>query len=341
MRMRTTKSWLVLPLCLATLVACGDDKDAVDRSLPDDIDAACSKAEDEGTLSMWGGSDEEVARPIFDEFAKTHPGIKYEYLAVRPDEAAPRIITESAAGEPPSIDLVSFEAYTVVGLLERGLIDEEIDWTTLGVPESRVTAQNAVTWSSNAQGITYNTDLVTADELPESWDDLLDPKWRGQVVVDPRGRPFDKLSLIWGEEKTLEYVQKLKENQPIIIEGGTAGMVAVGSGEAAITAGGLTIETQEQQAASAPVAFQYLDAITTEDAILNVLSEAQHPNAAYCFAAWMGSDEGQDVIEEISFGRAELEDLPPAADAVGIETVEEADQVSGMSETIAEIWAEQ
>jgi iron(III) transport system substrate-binding protein len=341
MRLYTAKPWLGLLIAVVMAAsACGgsDEPETTAAALPANIDEACKAATTEGALTMWGGSDQEVAVAIFNEFAKTHPGIKYDYLALRPSEGAQRIITESAARRAPSVDLVSFEPNTVVGLIERGLIDQDIDWKTLGVPESVITSQNAILWSANAQGIVYNTNLVSAADLPTSWDDLLDPKWKGKIVVDPRGRPFDKLSLIWGDQKALDYVEKLKANSPIIIEGGTAGMVAVGSGEAAITTGGLTIETQEQQAKNAPVAFQYLDAITTEDAILSVIAKSDHINAAYCYAAWMGSDEGQDAIERISYGRAELKGLPEGAKVTSIQTPAQAESVAAMSAKIAEIW---
>jgi iron(III) transport system substrate-binding protein len=335
------KSLLVIPLCLMSLAACGDDDDkAADHPLPKSLDDACAQAKDEGTLTMWGGSDEDPARAIFDKFAASHPGIKFNYLSVRPSDGAQKIVTESAAGHEPDVDLVSFEAYTIVGLAKRHLVDERIDWDSLGVPADLQISQNSLLWSSDGQGITYNTDLVAPDEVPTTWDDLLDPKWKGKVVVDPRGRPWDKLSLVWGEDKTVDYVNKLKANDPVIIEGGTAGMVSVGSGEAAITTGGLTIETQEQQADNAPVAFAYLDAITSEDATLNVMAGAKHPNAAYCYAAWLLSDEGQSVTKEITFGPAALEGLPPGATAKHIETPEEAQQVADMSEKIAAIWGD-
>lgn len=342
MRLKTAKSWLVLPLLAMPLAACGDDdSQAKDHPLPKNVDAACAAAKDEGTLTMWGGSDEDPARAIFDEFAKSHPGIKFDYLSVRPSDGAQKIVTESAAGHEPSVDLVSFEAYTIVGLNKRHLVDERIDWSSLGVPTELQTSQNSLLWSSDGQGITYNTNLVAPDQVPKTWDDLLDPKWSGQVVVDPRGRPWDKLSLLWGHDKTIDYVNKLKANNPVIIEGGTAGMVAVGSGEAAITTGGLTIETEEQQHDNAPVAFAYLDAITSEDATLNVMADAKHPNAAYCYAAWLTSPDGQAVTKQVTFGPAALEGLPPGAEAKHIDTPEEAQQVADMSEEVGAIWGDQ
>jgi iron(III) transport system substrate-binding protein len=241
-----------------------------------------------------------------------------------------------------TVDLVSFEPNTLVGMLERGLVDQDVDWVGLGVDEALVTDQGAVLWSRNGQAITYNTDLVDAAALPDTWEELIDPQWAdGKIVVDPRGRPFDKLSLVWGEEDTLDYVRRLKDIGPAIIEGGTAGMVAVGSGEAMMTTGGLTIETQEQQAVGAPLEIKYLDVVTTEDAIVSVIADAPHPNAAACYAAWLASPEGQTAVNEINFGGAVLEGLPADSVVRSIETDEEAEFVAEMSTKINEIWTSQ
>jgi ABC-type Fe3+ transport system substrate-binding protein len=303
------------------------------------IESVCEAAAAEGTLVQWGGSDEEVATAFYDVFAETYPGIEYEYLSIRPSEGAQRLISESALGQPVTVDLVSFEPNTLVGMIERDLVDQDVDWTGLGVDEALVTDQGAVLWSRNGQAITYNTELVDEATLPDTWEELIDPQWAdGKIVVDPRGRPFDKLSLVWGEEQTLDYVERLKAIGPAIIEGGTAGMVAVGSGEAMLTTGGLTIETQEQQAVGAPLEIKYLDVVTTEDAIVSVLEGAPHPNAAICYSVWLASDEGQEAVNEINFGGAVLEGLPPDSVVRSIETDAEAEQVAAMSEKINEIW---
>jgi iron(III) transport system substrate-binding protein len=341
MRLRVAQA-VCLSMCGLALAACGDDDESGKvAKIPTSLEEACEGGAEEGTVTIWGGSDEEVVRGQFDEFSKTHPGMKLEYLAIRPSDGAQRLVTEDAADKAPEVDVVSFDPDALSTLINRDMVPQDVDWAALGVSESLVTSQNSVLWTRNPSGITYNTDLVAPEEVPTTWEDLLDPRWKGQVVVDPRGRPFDKFVLTWGEEATLEYVEKLAANEPIIIEGGTAGMVAVGSGEAAITAGGLVRETKEQQAENAPVEFAYLDASSSEDDLLNVMTKAKHPNAGYCFSAWAGSEEGQAVALELTLSNAEITGSPDGLEVRVIETPEEAELVAEISAKIAEIWTGQ
>ena len=36
-------------------------------------------------------------------------------------------------------------------------------------------------------GIAYNNATVTAEEAPKTWNDLLDEKWKGQIVMSDPG----------------------------------------------------------------------------------------------------------------------------------------------------------
>jgi iron(III) transport system substrate-binding protein len=302
-------------------------------------EAACEGAAEEGTLIMWGGSDEEPVRATWDVFAESYPGIEFEYLSISPSDGAQQLITQDAAGQPVSVDLVTFEPNTLVALIERDMIDLDVDWEAVGVDPEVINDQNSVRFDRNGQAIVYNTDSVDEADLPSTWDELIDPQWAdGKIVVDPRGRPFDKLALEWGEEQALDYVTRLKAINPAIIQGGTAGMVAVGTGEALITTGGLTVETKEQQAVGAPVDIHYLDVIPTEDAILSVVAGAEHPNAAVCLTAWMASEEGKAHLLETRYLEPDLTDIPSGSTIVSIATPEDAEFVSEMSGKVSEIW---
>jgi oligopeptide/dipeptide ABC transporter ATP-binding protein len=130
-----------------------------------------------------------------------------------------------------------------------------------------------------ALGLGYNTDKLTPDQLPDTWEELVDPAWAGRVIVDPRGRPFDSIGLAWGAEQTIDYVNRLKDiAKPLVIEGGTAGLVAVAGGEADITTGGRSAETLEQQAEGAPIGIKYMDVVSTIDNYNIALKDTAHPN---------------------------------------------------------------
>jgi ABC-type Fe3+ transport system substrate-binding protein len=224
-------------------------------------------------------------------------------------------------------------------VLERDLINQDIDWTALGAADD-IQNSGMVRIYRVAGGLGFNTDTHTAEDLPNTWEELVDAQWAGTVIVDPRGRPFDQLALSWGEETTVDYVNRLKSTvNPVVIEGGTAGMVAVASGEYQITTGARSAETLEQQDEGAPIDIKYLDIVPTLDAYHAVLTGAKHPNAAACWVGWVAT-AGKQIHDESEFKSNETvpSSAPSEAEILAIDTPEKAEEVGRMSDIIGEIW---
>jgi iron(III) transport system substrate-binding protein len=306
---------------------------------PDLLAEFCEAGAQEGQLIMWHNHSDEF-QEVLDAFMDAHPDIDIEDLVLRPDEAAQRVLTEAAAGRPITPDMAAGGIDVFKPVLDRGLIATDIDWAGMGVPADVLHPDNQVRIHRIALGLSYNTDKLTAADLPNTWDELLDPKWRGRFVVDPRGRPFDSIALAWGEEKTIEYVQRLKENGPLVIEGGTAGLVAVAGGEADITTGGRSAETLEQQAKGAPIGIKYMDVVTTIDNYEFVFKDAKNPNAARCFVGWFATQGGQQIYNEVEFKTNDTvpPDAPANATVIVIESPEDADKVKEIGRNIGRIW---
>ena len=306
------------------------------------MEEICAKGAEEGALVHWHNHSDEYAQ-VIEAFNEAHPDIEVEDLVLSPDEAAQRILTEVSAGRPPTADMAAGGLDVFKPLLDQEIIATDVDWAALGVPDDVMHEEsNIVRIHRIALGLGYNTDKLSAEELPATWEELVDEEWRGRVIVDPRGRPFDSISLAegWGRDKTLDYVQRLKDVvQPLVIEGGTAGLVAVAGGEADITTGGRSAETLEQQAEGAPLDIHYLDVVSTIDNYNAVLAEAAHPNAARCFVAWFAA-EGQELYNEIEFKTNEAVPAaaPEGAQVVVIESPEDADAVGEIGKEIGRIW---
>jgi ABC-type Fe3+ transport system substrate-binding protein len=301
-----------------------------------DLAAVCEAGAAEGTLVYWNNL--ENPDPIIAAFNDAHPDITVEGTQLRPDESAQRVLAEAQAGRV-SADLIYGGLDVFDPLLERDLINQEVDWEGLGAAADTINS-GMVRIYRVAGGLGFNTDNYSAEEIPNTWEELIDAQWEGLVVVDPRGRPFDQLGLVWGEEDTVDYVNRLKETvNPVVIEGGTAGMVAVASGEYAITTGGRSAETLEQQGEGAPLDIKYLDIVPTLDAYHAVLNGAAHPNAAACWVGWIATD-GKQIHDESEFKSNETvpSSAPEDAEILAIDTPEKADEVGRLSDIIGGIW---
>ena len=67
---------------------------------------------------------------------------------------------------------------------------------------------------SRTPGFTYNTNLVAANEVPQRVEDVLNPKWKGKIASTPYAASFDRLALIWGEEKTTSFIRNSSNRFP-------------------------------------------------------------------------------------------------------------------------------
>lgn len=301
-------------------------------------EAVCEAAKAEGSLTYW--SNFANPDPIMAAFAAAHPGITVEPLSNHPDDFAQALLTELSAGRAPSADIMYGELNVLAPVFEAKGNDDTIDWTALGVPADLISQSgDVVRLYRVAGGIVYNTDQTKPEDLPATWAGLLNQKYSGQIVVDPRGRPFDQLSLVWGADQAISYARELEALKPIVIKGGTAGMLAVASGQAIVTTGGRSAETLEQQAKGAPLAIKYLDVITTLDTYNMVPKGAQHPNAAKCMVSWLATD-GQKAHDEAEFKSNSTIPTGAPADAqyAQVVTNADADKVKEAGTTIGEIF---
>jgi iron(III) transport system substrate-binding protein len=305
------------------------------------MDEVCKAAAQEGELVSWNSEDPEAYQKIFETFAKTYPGIKLNSVEVRPDDLVQKLVTESAAGHPSGVDAISITMDKAGPLLDNHLINTDIDFTKMGVKHDYIGDGNAVRTERIAIGLAYNTDQVQDSELPNTWDELVNPKWAGKVVVDPRSDPLQLLAIAWGQDKTVDFVNKLSQaDKPQVIQGATAGLLTVASGENKITTNGRSAETAEQQSKGAPVKIKYLDIVPAVDYYTAVPADAPHPNAGACWAAWLNSEAGRKAKAEYAFkGNVDLPQEAGSGQLAAIGNPQDTALVTDTAAKISAVWS--
>ena len=347
---RTPAAAAVLLLSLALpLSACGSpttsgtaEEEPGGGRVDGDLRAVCEAAQEEGTVVFWGSEETTTQDKLAADFAATYPGIDVEFQSLRPEDITQRLVLESSSGRDSGVDVIEGNLDAFAPLVERELVDQTVDWAAYDVRDSLVTDSNMVRNSRIANGLVYNPEVTPQESLPATWEELVDPAWTGTVVVDPRGNPLQSLVLEWGVDGTVDYVQRLKDTvQPVVIEGGTAGMLTVASGENQLTTNGRSAETLEQQAQGSPLEIHYLDIIPTSDFYQVVLDAAPHPNAAACWVGWLVSEEGAAKVLEYAY--KSNDDVPPGAPEgariAAIETPEQLAESVEAARLISEVWA--
>ncbi|OWZ83513.1 extracellular solute-binding protein [Natranaerobius trueperi] len=162
--------------------------------------------------------------------------------------------------------------------------------------------------SLRSRGFIYNKDMISEDEMPTRGKDLFDPKWadvEGGYAITRGGNGgmighVSALRYEWGDEKTSEWVESIRENAAGIYQGYSDVRRAVGAGEHAF---GLVNNYYFHQQLEEPdnnnVGFIYLD--QDEDEMGTVANAAgaglvkDGPNEenAKVFLEWLLEEENQ------------------------------------------------
>jgi iron(III) transport system substrate-binding protein len=282
------------------------------------VDQVCQLGAKEGSVTLRRGTDADVFDKEIAPFKAKYPGIKVNYVSMKPQDNVQRILASVQTGHTLDVDGTDFDLPSAAPLFQ-GKAVANVDWTALGVPADNILSYSGVSLARTdvlLGGLVYDTKKTNAADLPNTWQELADPKWKGKFVVDTRGKQLSPLALVWGQQKAVDwYTSVINDAKPIAVQGATASVQKVTSGEAMFTTSAHNNETEQTNAEGGSVAIKYLDIVPAFTEYTYVLKDAPHPNAIRCLYAWRLSAEGEAQINKYEFKTNETtpSDLPPTA----------------------------
>ncbi|MBI4319269.1 MAG: extracellular solute-binding protein [Chloroflexi bacterium] len=149
-------------------------------------DKIAKAGKDKGKVTWYGfGPLERVAARAAEVL-----GMQIDFANMRATESRERVITEVSTGRPVADAVQIGPSFAMEGT-KLGVFQELGPLPNLRfVPEKyRDPGGLNVPVAINTYGILVNTDLVKAGEEPKSWQDLLDPKWKGKLLADDPRAP--------------------------------------------------------------------------------------------------------------------------------------------------------
>ncbi len=165
------------------------------------------------TLTIYTGQHEALVQSLADKFTAA-TGIKITIRAGDDAELANQII-EEGAGSPADIFLS--EEPGPIGMLDAKGLLSPVDASTLAGLDQRLvpSSHNWMPYAARSRVIYYNPKLISADQLPNSILDLVEPKWKGQFAYAPSGAFASTVSYLIntiGSAKTLTWLEGIKAN---------------------------------------------------------------------------------------------------------------------------------
>lgn len=193
--------------------------------------AGCSSEPDR--LVVYSGRSEELIGPLLDRFAD-ETGTKVD---VRYGDSADLALALAEEGERSDVDVFISQSPGAMGFVEsEGLLAELPEEVLAQVPEEDVSDDGRwVGLTGRVRVLVYNTDLVAADELPESVFDLVEPAYEGEVGLAPTNASFQDfvtyLRTDVGDEEAGAWLDGMADNDAQVFANNVDIVAAVADGD--------------------------------------------------------------------------------------------------------------
>jgi ABC-type Fe3+ transport system substrate-binding protein len=276
-------------------------------------DKTVELAKKEGKVVVSIPTSAELRKEFDSEFRKAFPGIELELSAARGSSNINKIAEEQNAGLH-TIDLhIGGTTSIITGLLAPNFLEPVMPSLLLPEVKDPKYWWAGHLWADNAkkyiysftaymtETIWYNAALVKPEEI-SSWENLLDPKWKGKIaILDPRspGSGESNWAFLW-KIKGEPFLAKLAAQDMMVGRNLRQLGEAVARGKSAISIGVSYYTYVPFIKAGLPV--KPISNIKegyyagSGSGNLAILKNPPHPNAARVFVNWLLSKEGQGAF---------------------------------------------
>ncbi|MBI4334013.1 MAG: extracellular solute-binding protein [Chloroflexi bacterium] len=350
--MRRSQVLIAIVLLAAMLAACTPPQTGTPARAPEGIttpvkatkqgweaewDKAVQEAKKEGKISAYANWPPETQTAIR-KAVKEKFGLEIEFTPGGGSEHTVKIVSERRAGlylvdvisQGASYILSDMKPAGIVASVEPMLILPEVTdakaWTGGNPFLDRDKLVIPFSASFNSY-LGYNTELVKKGEIG-SYQDLLDPKWKGKIVMrDPTGPGSGNawvgfLTTLWGLDKTKDYLRQFVKQEPVLSRDLRLIAESVAKGKYSLAVGPYPPGWLELEQLGAPVTLGRVKdglSVTAGGGCLSLPSgQLPHPNAAKVFINWLLTKEGQALFSEVYLRPSARLDVPPPKDYPGL-----------------------
>ncbi|MSP40093.1 MAG: extracellular solute-binding protein [Deltaproteobacteria bacterium] len=255
-------------------------------------------AKKDGEVVFYGAMTVSISKRIGDLFEKKY-GIPVRHWRGDATEIVNRVITEARAGKP------LFD----VNLGNEAVMQALDEKSILGVfdppaaknypkqfrdPDIRMTA-----WRVLPFGINYNYQMLKADETPKSYDELLQPKWKGKFGLANPGIHVTTLQFVLSLDKFygpnwLKLVEGWAKQEPRIGRSVADLIQPMTSGEIPLFIGYIKDKFQYP----GPIEYVRMNKYLASVGFIAINKQSRHPSAAKLFTDFFLGAEVQRMVGE-------------------------------------------
>src|SRR5258705_7423908 len=292
-----------------------------DYSGLDRMEKIAAAAKKEGSVTMYTTFAEKDQPALINPFEAKY-GVKVNIWRAGTDKVLQRTLAEAAARKY-NVDLIHFgppemEALSREKILRAVNSPVHKDLQPGSVPAHREWAATLLSvWVQ-----VYNTNLIKKSDLPRTYADLLDPKWKGKLGIEAKNQDWfaSVVDVVGGGEKGLGFSRELVARNGISARTGHTllnNMVIAGEVPLALTVYNYMPEQAKKK--GAPIDWFALEPAVARSNAIGVARRAPHPGAAILFYEYM-LGEGQQYLAKMDYVPSNTKAPSPLKNAKIVQT---------------------
>jgi iron(III) transport system substrate-binding protein len=270
-----------------------------DYAGPDRMQRIVAAAKKEGSLTMYTTFAEKDQPALIGPFEAKY-GVKVNIWRAGTDKVLQRTLAEAAARKY-NVDLIHFGAPEMEALSREKILQPvsspvHKDLQPGSVPRHREWAATLLSvWVQ-----VYNTGIVKKSELPRTYRDLLDPRWKGKLGIEAKDEDWfaSVVDIMGGGEKGLGFFRELVARNGMSARTGHTllnNMVIAGEVPLALTVYNYMPEQAKKK--GAPIDWFVLEPAVARSNAIGIARRAPHPGAALLFYEYMLGEGQQHLVK--------------------------------------------
>jgi iron(III) transport system substrate-binding protein len=261
-------------------------------------------AKREGVLYYYGATNLSDIQELVKGFNRNYPFVDVRYTRLGGPSVVNRVITEYRAGVF-NVDVLSMRGTLIPELMGKKIISKYKSPMVSFLRQGFADTEGYVSgYYATGYTLLYNSARVKPNEIPRSYEDLLNPRWKGRLVMDRE--EYDWLAGmidLMGENKATAIFKRLVHEQGVKFKRGhTLITQLVAAGEHDLLIDGYVHNALQFKTKNAPVDFVFTNpTIVKPPSVVAIASNAPHPHAAALLLDYHLSKDAQEMMAQKLF----------------------------------------
>ena len=268
----------------------------------DRMERLIAGAKKEGTLTLYTSIAASDVTPMTAEFEKKY-GVKVNVWRAANDKVLQRVMVEQTARRN-DVDTVQIASLELEALARENALQEVRSTSFANLIAGAVPKHHK--WAAHYLNVwvqAYNTQKVHKDELPKTYADLLNPRWKGRLGIEANNEEwFYTVVEGMGESAGLKFFHDLVATNGISVRSGHSLLNnLVSSGEVPLALTVYNYMPEQAKAKGAPIDWFVIEPAIARANGIAIAKTAPHPYAATLFYEFILSEDMQRTMSKSGY----------------------------------------